>query len=223
MQDIQTGSPISQEEKGSAKTPKNTRELALRLLAGHLQEFSPNLTKEKEEINAFGIKKELYRPIQEILSSLALLFKLNSTNTSERIDELVKLKVFSSQGAANLKKAISQALDLRLEAHLFYKDETEYLYQIETDQPQDLQKLYLTPERVNTLKEIYKVLIPFCKAAQEFYFKQDKKIFSTQEFCDQGQIVQAQALKKSLQYKEAQVAYQQAVFLDRTISKLCST
>jgi ankyrin repeat protein/Tfp pilus assembly protein PilF len=201
-------------KKEVQKLQKTREKLALRLLAGHLQEFSPNLTKEKEEINAFGIKKELYRPIQEILSSLALLFKLKSTNTSKRIDELVKLKVFSSQGAANLKKAISQALDLRLEAHLFYKDETEYLYQIETGKAQDPQKLYLTPERVNTLQEIYKVLIPFCKAAQEFYFKQDKKIFSTQEFYDQGQIVQAEALKKSLQYKEAQVAYQQAVSLD---------
>jgi tetratricopeptide (TPR) repeat protein len=201
-------------KKEMQKLQKTREKLALRLLAGHLQEFSPNLTKEKEEVNAFGIKKELYRPIQEILSSLALLFKLISTNTSERIDELVKLQVFSSQGAANLKKAISRALDLRLEAHLFYKDETEYLYQIETDQPQDPQKLYLTPERVNTLKEIYKVLIPFCKATQEFYLKQDKKIFSIQEFYDQGQIVQAKALEKSLQYKEAQAAYQQAVSLD---------
>ena len=202
------------EDQESQECSHKSRETSHRLLAGHLQEFSPNLTKEKEEVNAFGIKKELYRPIQEILSSLALLFKLKSTNTSERIDELVKLKVFSPQGADNLKKAISQALSLRLEAHLFYKDETEYLYQIETDKPQDPQKLYLTPERVNTLKEIYKVLIPFCKAAQEFYFKQDKKIFSTQEFYDQGQIVQAEALKKSLQYKEAQAAYQQAVSLD---------
>ena len=66
------------EEKKVKNALTNREKLALRLLAGHLQEFSPNLTKEKEEVNAFGIKKELYRPIQEISAVSALLYKLTS-------------------------------------------------------------------------------------------------------------------------------------------------
>ena len=203
-----------QKLKESKQTLKNQEKLAMRLLEGHLQEFSPNLTKEKEEVNAFGIKKELYRPFQEIISSLSLLYKLTSTNTFDRIDELVKLKVFCTQGATHLKQAIAQALNLRLEAHLFYKDETEFLHHIEEGKPLDPKKLYLTKERVKTLQEIYKVLIPFCKTAQQFYHTQDKHTFYAQEFYDEGPLVQATALEKALQYKEAQVAYQQAVSLN---------
>jgi tetratricopeptide (TPR) repeat protein/ankyrin repeat protein len=206
------------ESASSSNTSKNNltnrEKLAFRLLAGHLQEFSPNLTKEKEEINAFGIKKELYRPFQEIISSLALLYKLTSTNTFERIDDLVELKVLCTQGAANLKKAIAQALNLRLEAHLFYKDEIEFLFHIEEGTPLDPKKLYLTQERVKVLQEIYKVLIPFCKTAQQFYQAQDKQAFYAQKFYDEGPLVQAQALQNTLQYKEAQAAYQQAVSLN---------
>ena len=39
------------------KNNTNRHELALRLLMGHLEEFRPNLTKQKEEIRAFGIKR----------------------------------------------------------------------------------------------------------------------------------------------------------------------
>ena len=188
--------------------------LALNLLVNHIDAFAPNLSKHKEQIKAFGIKKELYRPFQEIISSLALFYELKSFNTMERMDELIKLKVFSPQGATNLKKALSQALTLRLEAHLFYKGETEYLYQIEEGKPEDKNKLYLTPQKVNILQEIYKVLIPFCKATQKFYNSRDKKEFYTQTFYDDNLTVQAQALTKSLQYTAAKEACQHAVSLN---------
>jgi tetratricopeptide (TPR) repeat protein len=200
--------------KQKENTIENRKKLALRLLAGHLREFSPNLTQEKEEIKAFGIKKELYRPFQEILSSLCILYQVPVCNTFERIDALLKLKVFSPKGAENLKKALSQALALRLEAHLFYKDEIEYLHQIEEGKPQDKDKLYLTPEKVTTVQEIYKVLIPFCKATQKFYTSQDTKEFCTQTFYDDDPLVQAEALKRSLQYTAAKEAYQHAVSLN---------
>jgi ankyrin repeat protein/predicted nucleotidyltransferase len=101
--------------------------ISLNLLAGHLMEFSPNLSKEKEDLKAFGIKKELYRPFQGILGCLAVFYHLKKLNSFERIEELVDLGIFSSEGATSLKHALSQVLKLRLEAHLFYKDEKEFL------------------------------------------------------------------------------------------------
>ena len=86
----------------------------MRLLAEHLREFAPNLSQTKEQDNAFGIKKELYRPFQEILSSLALFYQLKARNTFERIDELVEKEVFSAKGAENLKQALRKVLALRL-------------------------------------------------------------------------------------------------------------
>ncbi len=192
---------------------KNSHRLAFRLIAGHLQEFSPDLTQEKEELKTFGIKKELYRPFQEILSSLALLFNLKSGNTLERIDELISLKVFSPEGGAHLKKAISQALALRLEAHLFYKNEIEFLHQIE--EPQDPNKFYLNPARFQILQEIYKVLIPFCKATEEFYRTQNKKVYSHRRFYDKDLLAEAHDLKnKGFLVQEAKRTLQQAIALD---------
>ena len=198
-------------EKGSKID--NRKKLAFCLMENHLQEFSPNLSKEKEELRVFGIKKELYRPLQEILSSLAILYQLKSFNTFDRIDELVALKIFCPKGGDHLKKALSLVLALRLEAHFFYNNEIEYLYQSD-NQEKDSTKLYLTPEKIETLQEIYRVLIPFCKATEEFYRTQDKNVFSSHEFYDQRSLVQGQALEKTFQYKEAQEACQRAVSLN---------
>ena len=101
--------------KQKAFGKKETREiLAMRLLAGHLGEFAPNLSQDKEQDNAFGIKKELYRPLQEILSSLALFYDLKARNTFERIDELVEKGVFSTKGAENLKQALKTSFSSTL-------------------------------------------------------------------------------------------------------------
>jgi tetratricopeptide (TPR) repeat protein len=202
---------VQESKEGSEQ--ENRQILARKLLAGHLREFAPNLSKDKEQGKAFGIKKELYRPFQEILSSLSLLYKLTATNTFERIDELVTLRVFSPQGAANLKRAVSQALSLRLEAHLFYKDETEYLHCIEPGQPPDPHKLYLDSDRITRLEEIYKVLIPFHQAAREFYTTREKKTLEV-PFYDEGRLTRAAGLEQSRQYNQARTLYQEAATLN---------
>ena len=118
--------------------------LAFRLLQGHLEEFRPNLSQEKEKMQAFGVKKELYRPFQEILSSLSLLFSLKEKSTSQRIRELQDLKIFSPEGATHLIEAVEKVLKMRLKAHLFYEDETEYLFHMPDDEMLDSQLLLLT-------------------------------------------------------------------------------
>jgi signal-transduction protein with cAMP-binding, CBS, and nucleotidyltransferase domain len=125
------------------------------LLQGAIHEFKPNLSKEKEELRAFGIKKELYRPFQEILSALSLLHGLKEKSTFGRVDELHKKQLFSMKGAANIKRAISQVLTLRIEAHLFYQDENEFLFHRGPDlneKNQEARLLYLDPPRLKLLE-----------------------------------------------------------------------
>ncbi len=192
---------------------KERHTLAFRLLAGHLQEFRPNLCQEKEEAKAFGIKKELYRPFQEILGCLSLFFELKERGTLARLGELVKLGVFSAQGAAHLKTAILKVLEFRVRAHLFYKDEIEYLFHLEEGQTRDASQLYLEGESLKALEDIYKTLIPFHRCAEEFYQTRNKKAFRSL-FYDDSPSVQGQAFQKTLQYAKAQVACQQAVSLN---------
>ncbi len=182
-------------------------------MQGHLDEFRPNLSQEKEKIRAFGIKKELYRPFQEGLSCLALYYNLQENNTFARINELHKLQVFSAKGAENLKEAIARVLSLRFEAHHFYQEEQEYLCHPEEGKPLDPTLLYVNETHLEALHAIYRILLPFHKSMEAFFRTKDKKTLKS-DFYEEGPAVQAQVFEKTLQYRKAQEAYQQAVALD---------
>ncbi len=192
----------------------NRDELGFRLLEGHLEEFRPNLSKDKEEIKAFGIKKELYRPFQETLGCLALIYNLKATTTLLRIDELQQQGVFSLTGAENLKKAIQNVMALRFEAHSFYQDEQEYLCHRENGKEPDPSLLYMNEKHVKALHAIYRVLLPFHKCMQEFALTKDKKILVDNDFYEEGPAVQGKIFEKTLQYRLAHEAYQKAVTLN---------
>ncbi len=188
--------------------------LALKLLAGHLQEFKPDLTKGKQETNAFGIKKELYRPFQSVLGSLALFCGLPVCSAFEMIQQLLKKGFLCPEGAKNLTQALSQLLSLRFEAHIFYQSEGEFLLHIEQGEPQDPQYLYLDEKRLASLHEIYKVLIPFHTCAEQFLRTKNPKSFSKSLFYDKSPQIQGADFEKNLQYVQAQEAHQQAVSLN---------
>ncbi len=204
----------AQEGKFLAKGAPFCEKLALQLIEGHLNEFKPNLSFEKQETNAFGIKKELYRPLQSLLGSLTLFCGLKPQSTFEMIDQLAKKKLLSSKGAQNLTQALSQVLNLRFEAHIFYQNEEEFLLHIEQGQPQDPHYLYLDERRLASLHEIYKVLIPLHNCTEQFFRTKNPKSFSKSPFYDKSPQIQGEAFAKNLQYGKAQEALQQAVSLN---------
>ena len=202
-------------DKKSSKNKKTNREeLAFSLLKGNLEEFRPNLTKEKEEIKAFGIKKELYRPFQEGMSCLAIYYNLKEKNTFSRIDELLDLKVISAKGAVNLKAAFKCVLSLRFEAHQFYQDEQEYLCHPEEGKEHDSSLLYMNEKHIEALHAIYRVLLPFHKTMEKFFHTKNKKALNSNNFYDEGPVVQGEVFEKTLQYYNAKESYQQAVALN---------
>ncbi len=188
--------------------------LALKLLAGNLQEFKPDLSKSKQETSAFGIKKELYRPFQSVLGSLTLFCGLPACSTFEMIKQLLQKGLLCPEGAKNLTQALSQLLNLRFEAHSFYQSEGEFLLHIEQGQPQDSQYLYLDEKRLVCLREIYKVLIPFHSCAEQFLRSQDPMRFAKSAFYDKSFKTQAAEFEKKFQYGNAHEARQYNVSLD---------
>ncbi len=187
---------------------------ALHLLRGHLFEFEPNLSSKKEETKEFVIKKELYRPLQEVFNSLALFYNLKEKTSRGKVDALVKLGVFSKKGGENLKKALEEVIALRLQAHLFYQTEQEFLIQIEQGQPLDSTKLYLDETMLQKLQAIYRVILPFHKCAKEFAKSQKKEAFCQSSFYDDSFLTQGEAYAKILQYKKAEELFQQAISLN---------
>lgn len=201
-------------ERHGKSNEKTHKILAMHLLAGHIEEFAPSLTKEKEETAAFGIKKELYRPFQEIIASLALFYQLEAKTTFDRIDELVNKGIFSIKAAEKLKQAISHVLTLRLKAHLFYEDEKEFLCHPEQGQSTDPQLMYFNEKTLEILQEIYRVLIPFHQCAKEFLNTQSPKAFSRSAFYDESSLSQGNAYFNNIEYGKSQEALQQAAALN---------
>lgn len=188
------------------------KRLALKLLQGNLIEFKPNLSKEKQETNAFGIKKELYRPLQSIISSIALFCGFKLTSTYEMVLELQKQGIFSLKGADNLVKTLKQILALRFEAHAFYQNEEEFLIHLEKEK--DPHYLYLDENRLKLLYDIYMVLIPLQRYGEQFIETQDIELFAKATFYDESPSVKGKAFSKTLQYAAAQEAFQNAVSLN---------
>lgn len=162
--------------------------LALHLLQGHVEEFKPNLSLEKEQTGAFGVKKELYRPFQEILSSLCLFYKVQKKNSLDKIDALVDLRIFSEEGGKQIKEAMALVLKLRLCTHQFYGNEEEFLVQNDTvyrgnvlTSDLDTKDFYLDGTMRYQIKEVYKILFSFHEAAKKFLKTQDKGAFLSLE------------------------------------------
>lgn len=195
------------------KTPFR-KKLALKLLQGNLHEFKPDLSKEKQETNAFGIKKELYRPLQSLIGNLALFCGLEVTSTFGMIQGLLQKGIFCSKGAENLTNTLKQILALRFEAHTFYQNEEEFLLHIEQGIPQDPHYLYLDEEHLKILHDIYIVLIPLQRCGEKFFETQDVGIFAKATFYDDSPSVQGAVFIMTLQYAKAQEAFQNGVSLN---------
>lgn len=165
--------------------PKKLREnRALELMSGFVDDFIPKIDQEKIRLRAFDVKKELYRLPQTVVSGLALYYGLKGTNTIERIEELRRRKVFSTEGANQLKKVFRSILQMRVEAHLFYQTEREILYyprEEEFDTTMTL--LSITPELSAKIVEIYRTLIPLHERLEAF-LKGDQKAFSRSSLYD---------------------------------------
>lgn len=216
--------------KGTNASVRNI--LAFKLLEGHLREFRPDLSLEtRSEVEAFGVKKELYRPFQEIMGCLSLFFKLKEKNTLRRIDELQEMKVFSFKGAENIKRAISSVLKLRMELHLFYRNEVENLYQVSRDEivfdhgplnpigisfgsTKSPHLIYLEGDRLAALAEIYSILVPFHLAAEHFLQSHAENAFYQNEFIEINPFVLGMTYINTFQHKKAQEAFQNALALN---------
>ncbi|MGR3912209.1 MAG: ankyrin repeat domain-containing protein [Candidatus Rhabdochlamydia sp.] len=179
--------------------------LGMYLLKEHLLEFKPNLSIEKEKLKAFGIKKELYRPIQEVINGLALFFNIKEKNSLDRIDALVKLNVFSENGAQKIKDAFHHVLLLRIKAHLFYQSEEEIVFHRESHQNKDPHKFYIDPSIEKQLTQIYDFIEPFFHAIKKFTDLPYKETLDKETFdahIDYNNIFRqshAQELKKHIQ------------------------
>lgn len=171
IQDIYASSPLF-------SRVKLMQSRALQFIGNFVAWFAPRLDQSRTEQGFFNVKEDFYRLPQTVISALALYFSITSANTFDQLKELRIRRVISVEGAAKLKKVLIIVLRLRVQAHLFYKTEKE-------DVSRSRRNENLLRIRKKELIEIYRVLIPFHKSAQDF-LNGNRAAFAQPIFDDQS-------------------------------------
>lgn len=169
----------------SSKTIPLRQKRALELMVGALEEFRPKLNEEKIAIQAFDVKRELYRLPQTVITSLARYFGIESSSTIEAIEELRKRGLLSVRSALRLKNVLQEVFQLRFLTHFFYRTEKEILYNPVDDSDLSSKELYVIDKKMRALLlSIYRTLIPLHRYATEF-FKGNREVFSSTDLWDE--------------------------------------
>lgn len=172
---------------------------ALELMRGYSHEFIPRLDRDRIDLQAFDVKKELYRLPQSVISALALFYGLKKNNTLEQIDELLERGMLSEEGTTRLKRVLRSVCGLRIQTHLFYKTEKEILSQGEE---RDL--FPITPRMAQEILELYRTLIPLHQRLNLF-LGGDRRAFVRSSLYDPGVGVYDDPLRADLQSAQSAV------------------
>lgn len=174
----------------------NRDKLAFKLLAGHLEEFKPELTKYKETVGAFGVKKELYRPFQEVLGCLSLLLCLQEKSSFSRVKELGRREIFSEEGVITLCDRVIDAIFLRVKAQLFYQDERDYYLRGGLEKQEEEDMLYLDHDDEVRVEFLYATLLEFYRCALDFSQTKRLEAFRQSNFLGNSSFVVASDMQK---------------------------
>ena len=169
LYETKMGKWLEPEPLSFRKKIKLREQRALHLLQEQTQEFKPHLIDKKVDIRALDIKKDLYRPFQIFIDSLLLYHGYKRQGVIVGIEILEAKRIIGAAEAAQLKTALNQILMLRVRAHFFYQKKQEILCNVREHEGRDGKGLYLiSSEELDTILEIYRVLIPFHQAMKNF-------------------------------------------------------
>jgi tetratricopeptide (TPR) repeat protein len=182
---------------------------------------------EKKEIHSpFNIKIDMFRIPSGIVAALALYFNIGESDTWKRLE---KFRSFMSEEAhKNLVKLIEKIIHYRIKIHLHYKKACEDVYhpnfEIRLSEEQKKTIYHLTDDDIQTFVDIYRILLPLKKAAEQFYNTKDddarKVIFQNTLLYDDSFFNQAGAHAAFHNWEEANKLFKQALALEPNNSNI---
>lgn len=139
---------------------------ALERMKEHAKDFQKCWSEPFGELLSLDLKKHYSELFHQLISDLSLYFGIKSTNTLDRIDELLKLKVFSEESGILLKEAATSIWLMRVDLHLRSGEQKEVF---ETDAIADHRLAY-------ALRQTYwMVLLPLYTHLRESGIFQNQK------------------------------------------------
>ncbi len=190
---------------------------ALELLKGYAAEFQPRLDQKKIELRGFDIKKELYRLPHTVINALALYYGLTQKGTLNQLEELERRGIISLDGQVFLNKVLNQAIQWRIQTHLFYQNEKEIFFASKGEEDLFAKGLFLiTQEIKEKLREAYQTLYSLHQAALAFV-QGDERAFAERSLHDSSvgnpRPEDEDCLTYSV-YSKLELSYTQALALD---------
>lgn len=144
----------------------------MKILGATLMEFSSD-----PFISIFNVKLDLYQPFIKFLMAFYLTFNKKCKNPFEANPfEMIEALGFCEKGSKNLKNTLELILSLQGEFYQFNCEDFKELHQI------------------------YKVLIPFYRAASKFYLTQEKSVFIDNHFMEDNDYIKSFTYEKIMQY-----------------------
>lgn len=188
-------------------------------IEGNLEQFSLNANKTQGKL--FDVKQEIYRMPDRFIYNLGLIYGVQEDSSWDTIDKLYDKGIINSEGAYNLKKALSFATNLRLKTYSHYgcqKDSMDYAktYEVQSDrQSQAVEKELTTVFKLThddlqedgALFQYYYTALALRNSLEEFCklndLSQKEGFFSNNPFYQTDVGTKAQINSRLLRYKDA--------------------
>lgn len=196
----------------------------LNLLLLDITNFYIDLDNTLEEGKLYNIKKDLYRLPNTMLDGLGLYYNLQSNAPQTRsgwgkIDEMLAKGLLNSEGASNIRIALSIAIALRLQIYLNNRKQYEKVYPTilnsnitevtaSEKQSEEAIKSIVYLNDLSCLFSYYRILLPLQDALHKFASSGGNKSFLQAKFNDQSDYTAGLIWTRFMQYSKAKESFQ---------------
>ncbi|KIC74869.1 hypothetical protein DB41_IB00020 [Neochlamydia sp. TUME1] len=180
--------------------------------------FNPGLGDLERQGMLFRVKNDFYRFPHLALDRLALLNKIEASDTLTRIDELNKQEVLTQAASEKLRDWMSIALFMRLKTYSHYQAQQEMMNPLIKpfgfEDPVLIEKqLAVDQKTLEKIKQIYYIFIPFYNAIHQFLSDNEDSL-KLSDLSEESPQTQGDIAARLFQYEHAKNFYLQALQVD---------
>jgi tetratricopeptide (TPR) repeat protein/predicted nucleotidyltransferase len=176
-----------------------------------MENFDPGMGNLSKQGMLFKVKNDFYRFPHLALDRLALLKKIEASDTFTRIDKLSELEIITKAATEKLKDWMNLALFMRLKTYSHYQAQQEMMNPLLKpfgfeDAELIQQQFALDHTILKKIKRIYRTFIPFYQSIHEFLAGNEDHLKSS-DLEDNSPEAQGDIHRRLFQHKKAEKWY----------------
>ncbi|MBS4165352.1 hypothetical protein NEOC65_000409 [Neochlamydia sp. AcF65] len=184
------------------------------LVQEDMKNFDPDIDNLRKQGMLFQVKNDFYRFPHLALDRLALLKKIEASDTFTRIDKLNKIGIIMEAAKDKLRDWMSIALFMRLKTYFYYQAQREMMNPLiglfDFNDSNSLKKQFALDHKISEkVKKIYCIFIPFYQAIRNFIADHENNI-RLLDLEDNSPKTQGDINLRLFQFEEAKKCYRVA-------------